>query len=365
MRSAPSWLKRLRENPDLESTGFRLLSAEVVKSALRRRHTHGAPVRIGTSGILPANMRGIGLIIYPKDPDRLYLRFADEAGGDVAASVEAPTSMTAGELPLVEVPIETTVEALADIGARYIRPGRTLPEPPGPFGGVDLRSPLERIRCHHEKFRRFRIPLGTIPTKPGRQEPDVALEDVVGIERRLILNGFLAMYQWCLMTGTYQMDDGEHFRTPYTSMDTAYSRSLVSLEGRLSEQGCHLTLEIDYPPEADTGSVRVLRTRLLGTRPDIDQLPDDLPYDALGAVAAMGLKLLPPADQHSWAAKGDPASLLSLYFHIRGNDLLTEPEARTRIRELITPYADSPHKSIRAVVATLAERYGFHDLRFR
>ncbi|HEY3867204.1 MAG TPA: hypothetical protein VGM10_02605 [Actinocrinis sp.] len=365
MRSAPLWLKRLREHPDLAATGFRLLPAEVVKPALRKRRTRSGPVRIGTSGILPGNLRGIGLILYPRDPDRLYARFADDAHDDVTVSVQAPTSVTVGELPLVEVPIGTTVEALADFGARYIQPGRTLPEPPGPFGGIDLRSPLERVRCHHEKFRRFRIPLGTIPTKPGRQEPDDALEDVVGIERRLILNGFLAMYQWCLMTGTYQTEDGEHFRTPYTSMDTAYSRSLVSLEGRLSELGCHLTLEIDYPPEPDTRNVRALRTRLLEQRPDIDQLPDDLPYDALGAVAAMGLKLLPLADRHAWAAKGDPDGLLSLYFHIKGNDLLSEQEARTRIRELVTPYADSPHKAVRAVVVAFAERYGFNDLRFR
>jgi hypothetical protein len=50
-----------------------------------------------------------------------------------------------------------------------------------------IRSPDERVRCWHEQFRRFRIPLGTIP---GGEEPQDALEEVVGIERGLIFNGF-------------------------------------------------------------------------------------------------------------------------------------------------------------------------------
>jgi hypothetical protein len=131
-------------------------------------------------------MRGIGLIFYPDNPDALYARFADQNDDDgITADVQAPSNWM-GELPLVEVPIEPTIEALASVGARYIQPGRTLPQP-GPFVGVRLRSPDERVRCWHEQFRRFRIPLGTIP---GGEEPQDALEEVVGIERGLIFNGF-------------------------------------------------------------------------------------------------------------------------------------------------------------------------------
>lgn len=272
--------------------------------------------------------------------------------------MEAPTNWMVGELPLVEVPIEPTVEALAGFAARYVQPGRTLPLP-GPFVGGMPRSSVDRVMCWHGEFRRFRIPLGTIP---GEEDPEDALDDVVEIERGLISNGFLAMYQWSLMTGNYQTEDGEYFEIPYTSMDTAYSRSLVTLEGRFSAAGCHLTLEIDYPPEADTEKVRALRTRLLKVLPDIDQLPDDLPFDALGAVAAMGLKPQPLTHQHTWAAEGDPASLMSLYFHIHGDDLLAEKERRSRVRELITPYAGSPHEIVRSVVSAIAKRHGFDDL---
>jgi hypothetical protein len=48
------------------------------------------------------------------------------------------------------------------------------------------------VVCWHGEFRRFRIPLGTIP---GEEEPRDALDDVVEIERGLIFNGFLTMYQ--------------------------------------------------------------------------------------------------------------------------------------------------------------------------
>jgi hypothetical protein len=152
------------------------------------------------------------------------------------------------------------------------------------------------------------------------------------------------------MTGSYETEDGEHFSVPCTSVDTAYSRSLVPLDGRFSDAGCHLTLEIDYPPEADTASMRAVRTGLLKALPDIDQLPADVPYDVLGAVAAMRLKRQPLADQHTWAAEGDAASLMSLYFCIYGDGLLTEEQVRARVRELITPYANSPHEIIRMVV---------------
>jgi hypothetical protein len=88
---------------------------------------------------------------------------------------------------------------------------------------------------------------------------------------------------------------GEPFSTPYTTMETLFSRSLVTIDCRYSWAGCHLTLEVDYVPEPDRSAVGDLLAKLSEHWPDND--PDDLPYDVIGALAAMGFQLPSAATQ--------------------------------------------------------------------
>jgi hypothetical protein len=258
------------------------------------------------------------------------------------------------------VPLPPTASALASLHARYVAPGRSLP-PVGPFVSAGITGPEDRIACHHEHHRRLRVPLGVIPADDP-DNPEETIDDVVGIERGLIFNRFLTTYQWTLHSGNYTTNDGEPFTTPYTSMETIYSRSLVSLDCRYSPAGCHLTLEVDYPPEEDTETVRALLESLSDHWPDNDLLTDDLPFDVIGAVAGLGIQLQPEHRLRGWIEEGDASTLISLYYVVANNDANTPQEADERVRALLSPFSRSPHEDIRYIVKLLAERHDLLDL---
>ncbi|GAB3403937.1 hypothetical protein [Flindersiella endophytica] len=182
------------------------------------------------------------------------------------------------------------------------------------------------------------------------------------LERALIFNGFLTMYQWTLHSGHYTDAAGESFSTPYTSMDTLFSRSLVTIDCQYSWAGCHLTLEVDYPPEPDRSAVAGLLAGLEKDHwPANDQLPDDLPYDVIGAIASMGVQLPSAATQREWLDEGDESTLISQYFAIAGNDLLSREDTAARLRELVAPYLRSPHEPFRELVGRIVEQHQLTD----
>jgi hypothetical protein len=350
----PPWHSVLAGSDELAALGFRFLpiDAEIPDDA---------QVRVGDIGEFGAAIgRGIGLILRAGEPDVLYARFADNREEPLSPNVENPTTSLGGSVPLVEVPIEPTVAALTGLHERYVKPGSTLPEP-GPFIAGNLTAPGERVMCHHDDFKRLRLPLGLIEASDP-EDPESAIEDVVELERALIFNGFLTMYQWTLHSGYYTDANGESFRTPYTSMDTMFSRSLVSIDCQYSWAGCHLTLEVDYPPEPDRASVAELLAGLEKDHwPANDQLPDDLRYDVIGAIASMGVQLQPAATQREWLDEGDESTLISQYFLYAGDDRLSREETAERLRELVTPYLQSPHEPFRELVERIVEQHQLKD----
>lgn len=348
----PEWYEQLSTATELTELGYRFLPATSLPGG-------GEQVRIGDIGGFTATLGvGISLILRPDEPEVLYARFAEDHGDILHPDVHRPEGFFGGTPPLVEIPLAPTVDALTDLHARYVAPGRTLPAA-GPFVSARLTGPGERVVCHHEEFRRLRIPLGVIG---GEEDPISEAEDaIVDIERGLIFNRFLATYQWTLHTGSYTTEDGRPFRTPYTSADTLYSRSLLTLDCRYSEVGGHLTLEVDYPPEPDTAAVRAVLAALGDHWPDNDLLPDDLPFDVLGAIAGLHIAIQPMARLREWLDDGDFSTLISMYYVIAEDDSLPDGPAGP-LREFLTPYADSPHEDIRDVVATVAERHGLAEL---
>jgi hypothetical protein len=211
--------------------------------------------------------------------------------------------------------------------------------------------------CFHDEFKRLRIPMGLIEAVDP-EDPESTIDDVVEIERALVFNGFLTMYQWTLHSGHYTDANGESFTTPYTSMETLFSRSLVTLDCQYSYAGCHVTLEVDYPPEPDRSSVAANLARLEKDHwPDNDQLPDDLPYDVIGAIAKLGIQLQSAATQRQWMAEGDESTLISQYFVLVGDDLLNRDQVTERLRELVTPLTGSPHPQIRELAERISQQH--------
>lgn len=350
----PQWHPVLAGSDELATLGFRFLPGDAEISDT-------AQVRVGDIGGFGAAVaRGIGLILRAGEPGVLYARFADTYGETLSPDVEHPTTSFGSHVPLVEVPVEPTVAALAGLHERYVAPGSTLPAP-GPFVGARPKDPGERVMCHHENFKRVRIPMGLVEAGDP-EDPESAIDDVVELERALVFNSFLAMYQWTLHSGNYTDTNGEPFRTPYTSMDTLFSRSLMTIDCQYSWAGCHLTLEVDYPPEPDRSSVAGLLAQLEKEHwPANDQLPDDLPYDVIGAIASMGVQLQPAATQREWLDEGDESTLISQYFVHACDDLLSREEVRERLRALVTPYLRSPHEPFRELVERIVQQHQLAD----
>ncbi|MGO1056102.1 hypothetical protein [Crossiella sp. CA198] len=353
----PEWYEQLSTATELAELGFRFLPAADLSEG---RHSQ---IRVGDIGGFTARLGlGISLILRPEEPEVLYARFADDHGETLSPEVTQPERLFSGRVPLVEIPLAPTVATLTGLYARYVAPGRTLPAV-SRFISPRLIEPGGRVTCYHEQVRRLRIPLGVVgDVEAPAEDPVTAAESaIIDIERDLIFNSFLATCQWTLHTGNHITADGTQFRTPYTSADTLYSRSLLSLDCRYSEFGAHLTLEVDYAPEPDTSAVRGVLSALGEHWPDNDLLPDDLPFDVLGAIAGLHLTIQPMARQRQWLDEGDDSTLIGLYYLIAENDSLPAGPAGP-LREFLTPYAHSPHENIRDRVAILAQRHGLTDL---
>lgn len=92
-------------------------------------------------------------------------------------------------------------------------------------------------------------------------------------------------------------------------------------------------------------------------RPDNDLLPDDLPFDVVGAIAGLYFAIQPVARMRRWLDEGDVSTLISMYYTIAGDDSLPGPNREPRA--FLTPHVRSPHESIRLAAATMAEKHGF------
>jgi hypothetical protein len=353
----PDWYSTLSTAKPLADLGFRFLAEAELSGAMRRRDE----IRVGDVGGFAARPGvGISLILRNDEPDVLYARFADDHGNTIDPEVNPPQSLLGDPPPLVEIALEPTADALADLHTRYVAPGRMLPAV-SQFGRLPLMGPDGRVRCHHAEHRRLRIPLGVV----GGDDPDDPVGDaeeaIVEIERRLIVNRFRTIYQWSLHTGNYTAEDGTAFRIPFTSADTLFSRSLFTLDCRYSEEGGHLTLEVDYPPEPDNRAVHDLLSSLADHWPDNDLLPADLPFDVIGAIAGLNIAIQLMARMREWLDDGDVSTLISMYFVIAGDDSLTDGPT-DKLRAFLTPLAHSPHEDMREVVATMAGWHGLDDL---
>jgi hypothetical protein len=209
-------------------------------------------------------------------------------------------------------------EELAALGFRFLPADAEVSEDAqiragdiGEFGaaigrgiGLILRAgePDVRVVCQHADFRRLRPPLGVIPSDDP-DDPEAAIDDVVEIERRL-----------------------------------------------------------DYPAEPALSSVAEILAGLEKDHwPANDQLPDDLPYDVIGAIASMGVQLPSAATQKEWLDEGDESTLISQYFAHAGNDMLSGEEKAGRLRELVTPYLQSPHESFRTLIERIVEQHQLTD----
>jgi hypothetical protein len=319
-KDLPSWVKQLKDDPQLASLGFSLFDEAQFKEANKEGptcFTQGEKeievYAVGQSESF-SNYKSIGLCVDTgrMEEIRITLNEADS---------------------LVFFYCEPKIEVLQNIRKYYMEPA--------------LQIPQENMLLTASRVRQ-----ATPVTFSSPQKKTLAYyyghgdwDDMAGIESQLTFNHFLALYTICLATA--EGVDGN-----ISQRYTAFSASLSSLVRYKAFGTTLFFLVFEYIP-TDSSYTKQMKS-FYADKPFVQQFPDDAPMDILGMLNGTGNEnLTTEANLFHKAQEGSLDSVLVL-------SVLSN--VSNRFEEYFLPLASHPEIKIRDFVASEAIDQGNHKI---